>query len=409
MMFLFWLPGFLPVVVSQRLLQNTGDFMMFAMTMAVTITTAASQVLAASSIVVYDIYQTYISPFRGSTIPAEKELTVGTKRAMQNEEYLEYDRRCVVLKHVVVICVTCLLIPITLILLEVNIDTPWLYQALGVVVGSCVVPIVLAITWHRITGSGVTAGAIGGFLAGSISWVVFTAVKPGGLTNFRENSGRQDVMLVGLGVSLGVGALLCIFVSLSCGGCDRERLEEVEWERTRAIDNLILPWAVKYAPDIREVARTKGVPHFYTVRRTFKCAEISAYIVGVLLAVLMVLVWPACMLLVDVFDETAFYAWWLGVIIWGCVAALFIILVPLLIEVVQTCKQAYYNRAWVRKGGMQRLEESSTMTPPPSMGNGHVTLVRPQIHALDASSVKSAVSYPESSTMGKCGFHTYYF
>ena len=113
------------------------------------------------------------------------------------------------------------------------------------------------------------------------------------------------------------------------------------------------------------------------------------------------------MLLAEVFTETTFYAWFRGGFVWGVIAVTFVVLVPLIVEVVQTCKQAYYNRAWVRKGGMERLEESSTMTPSPSLGEQPlkvgqpVTIARPQIQTMDAGSLKSGVSYPESSTMGK--------
>ncbi len=41
--------------------------------------------------------------------------------------------------------------------------------------------------------------------------------------------------------------------------------EEEEWEKVRQIDNPILPWSVKYAPNIGAKYMTRGRPHFYTV------------------------------------------------------------------------------------------------------------------------------------------------
>ena len=49
--------GLLPVYVSQNLMGQTGDFIMFVLTLVCVVTTAAAQVLAVSSIIVYDIYQ----------------------------------------------------------------------------------------------------------------------------------------------------------------------------------------------------------------------------------------------------------------------------------------------------------------------------------------------------------------
>ena len=65
-------------------------------------------------------------------------------------------------------------------------------------------------------------------------------------------------------------------------------------------------WAIKYAPDIGATHMQKGRPHFFTVRRTFRNAEVSAYLIGVLLAVGAVLMWPACMLLLQVFNKSEF-------------------------------------------------------------------------------------------------------
>ena len=65
-------------------------------------------------------------------------------------------------------------------------------------------------------------------------------------------------------------------------------------------------WAIKYAPDIGATHMQKGRPHFFTVRRTFRNAEVSAYLIGVLLAVGAVLMWPACMLLLQVFNRSQF-------------------------------------------------------------------------------------------------------
>ena len=45
-----------------------------------------------SSVIIYDIYQTYISPFRPTPVPDTKQISVRMQRAIKNEEYLEYDK-----------------------------------------------------------------------------------------------------------------------------------------------------------------------------------------------------------------------------------------------------------------------------------------------------------------------------
>ena len=342
----------------------SGDFLLYVLIIIAVITTASSEVLAASSVIVYDIYQTYIAPFRTTPITESKIMSTRMQKAIMNEEYLEYDRRCVVLKHVVVVSVSALLIPITLIILAIGIDTPYLFMFLGVIVGSCVIPIALAITWHRVTGAGVATGAIGGFVVAFVAWLVYASTFEGGLTNFKTNTRRAESMLVGNALALGLGGILCIIVSLTCGGCDNDLEEEEEWGKTRNVDCPILPWHVKYAPDIGQAEMKNGRPHFYTVRGTFKQAEIGAYVFGVLFAVVAVLVWPALMLYAQVTEMGQFNNWVTLVLVWGCIATCYLIIVPFICEIYQTCRQAYYNRMWARAEQRERLSviASSTMT-----------------------------------------------
>jgi Na+/proline symporter len=55
--------GLLPIVTSQRLMGKTGDWLMFVFMLVAVVTTVSGEVLSASSIVIYDIYQTYVTPF----------------------------------------------------------------------------------------------------------------------------------------------------------------------------------------------------------------------------------------------------------------------------------------------------------------------------------------------------------
>ena len=66
-----------------------------------------------------------------------------------------------------------------------------------------------------------------------------------------------------------------------------------------------------------------------------KSAEVSAYILGTVLTVLIVMVWPALMLLVGVFSCSAFTIWAMLVVVLAVISALYLGLVPLIAEIVQ--------------------------------------------------------------------------
>ena len=56
-------------------------------------------------------------------------------------------------------------------------------EFMGVVLGSAVVPIALAVSWKEANKWGCVAGAVSGFCAGIIAWLVTTSALNGGVIN----------------------------------------------------------------------------------------------------------------------------------------------------------------------------------------------------------------------------------
>jgi urea-proton symporter len=54
---------------------------------------------------------------------------------------------------------------------------------MGVILGSAVVPIALAITWSKANKNGCIWGSIAGFVAGVIAWLVTTSTLNNGVIN----------------------------------------------------------------------------------------------------------------------------------------------------------------------------------------------------------------------------------
>lgn len=418
--------GVLPVLVSQQLLGRFGDFMMYALTLAVVLGCVSSEILSISSIIVYDIFQTYIRPFNfcGLTLPAaatggacssNADVAVYDKRKAAGDLYLKYNRKCVIFQWVTVIAVSLLIYPITLIIMAIGMQTQWLFNFLGIIVGSAVLPIALAVIWHRTTASGVASGVLIGLVCGVTAWLVYASRFENGLAWFQGNTGRQEVLITGLAVSLGVGGLVCIVVSLTCGGCDPHRNEEEEWEKCRSVDNPILPWAVRYSSDFSSVNQHTGLPHFYALRRTYKGAEISAYVLGVLLSVGAVLGWPALMLIANVFTPQVYGNWGIMVFIWAVVAGAFICIVPLLYEIFDKCCVSYRIRLWKHRLSSQRqspttVEDFPTMTTlVQSSGTCHkpCTVARQTIRLADFSAKSGTIVYPTSRFASNYGVAEY--
>ena len=61
---------------------------------------------------------------------------------------------------------------------------------MGVLIGSAVVPVILAITWKKLTKEGIILGPIFGTFGGLGSWLIVASTYPGGLFDFMKNTGN---------------------------------------------------------------------------------------------------------------------------------------------------------------------------------------------------------------------------
>ena len=71
------------------------------------------------------------------------------------------------------------------------------------------------------------------------------------------------------------------------------------------------------------------------IRFQYRSAELVAYIVGTLLSVIIILVWPALMLLAGVFSCATFSVWTILVLVLIIVAAFIIGVLPIIAAIIQ--------------------------------------------------------------------------
>jgi urea-proton symporter len=63
--------GLAAPVVAQKLLGKTGEYAMLLLILMAVMSTGSAEVIAVASIFVYDIYQSYVQPFRSDLIPGQ--------------------------------------------------------------------------------------------------------------------------------------------------------------------------------------------------------------------------------------------------------------------------------------------------------------------------------------------------
>merc|ERR1711997_1402396 len=195
-----------------------------------------------------------------------------------------------------------------------------------------------------------------GCLAGMAVWLGWSSTFPGGLSaaTFVQNTGEQYPMMAGNIAAIFIGALASILVSLCTRGRMSQEEVEAEWEKTRDIDNPLNPWIQVYKGELKleEGGNYCDRPPLDIVIKKFRAAKLTAYVAGLLFTILFVCIWPGSMLSVDVMDHFGFQVWTTLSRGWAFIAASFIILVPLLQEIIAIWRQHNINLKEEMKNNM---------------------------------------------------------
>jgi len=195
---------------------------------------------------------------------------------------------------------------LAILLNKAGVSLGWMYLAMGVFIGSAVMPVAFLLLWNKANAKGAMTGAIAGMLLGITTWLVLTKVEYGRVT--LDTTGRNAPMLAGNLVSiLSGGAIHAIISYLSP--------QNYDWVSTRHIT--MVDRANIDVPE-EEFNETK-----------LKHARTWIIRWGVAFTILIAIIWPIFALPAKVFSE-GYFAFWASIaIIWGTVGSLVIILLPL--------------------------------------------------------------------------------
>ncbi|KAF7299220.1 Urea transporter [Mycena indigotica] len=278
--------------------------------LAVTSATSA-ELIAVSSLLTYDVYKRYINP-------------------QANEAQIMRVSHLMVAFYALVIGLA------GLIFFYIGVSMGWLYTFMGVILGSGVAPIALCITWSKANKTGCIVGAVAGFAAGIIAWLVTTSTLNGGVINV-VTSGGDFEMLAGNLASIGVGGIIATASSYVWP-------ENYDFESTRAIN---APGPIS-KPEEKE-ANAADRPSIEkektpSVADSFNAAEIAdeldpvalnkafrfaAWSSLALLLVLIILIPLPLFFASTIYGKGGYTAWVVIGIIWTFLSAFSVVLYPL--------------------------------------------------------------------------------
>lgn len=285
--------GLVPPAIAYDIMGRSGaGLMLIVLFMAVT-SSGASEQIAVSSLVSYDIYRTYINPYCSG-------------------------QRIITISRIVIVVFGLLSGVLAIALHHINVNLNFLYLAMGVFIGPAVIPVAFSIGWGRASAKGAIYGSMFGLICGLAVWFSYAASFPGGITI--SNLNEDEVMLAGNLVSISSSAIICTIISLL-------KPDDCDWSTTRAIP------LVEDDPNAH-------IP--FEAEESLQSAFRKVTMIGIALAFGLVVAWPALSLIAGVFSKPFFRFWVVLSFVWGLLSCSTMVLLPLFesrnaILVVLTC------------------------------------------------------------------------
>jgi len=286
--------GLVPPASATALLGNSGGVLMIIMLFMAITSTGSAECIAVSSLWSYDCYRNYIN----------KEAS-GKQILMQSR---------------IVVCVWALVMALlSIILNEIGVSLGWVYNFMGIVIGSAVVPIALVITHNALDAKWAMMAAAGGQICAVIAWLVTAATQaeengfPSGEISV-DTTGILYAQLAGNCVAIGSSGIICLIGSIVSP-------MNFDWD-------IMVKGITLVGGDGGENAKTLGddwesKPEFLLEAK----AWIFKY--GWAWTVFLTILWPLLAIPFGVFGKSTFQLWASVALCWGWIGGLTIITLPL--------------------------------------------------------------------------------
>ncbi|XXG66704.1 hypothetical protein AAC387_Pa06g0227 [Persea americana] len=274
--------GLVPPATAVALMGKGGSILLLTMLFMAVTSAGSSELIAVSSLCTYDIYRTYINP------------------EASGKQILKISRG-------VILGFGCFMGVLAVILNKAGVSLGWMYLAMGVLIGSAVIPISFMLLWRKANSTGAILGTILGCVCGIVTWLAVTKIEYGRIS--LDTTGRNAPMLAGNLVSILTGGLVHAL-------CSVFRPQNYEWDTTKKISMVEKDKSDLPADEFREERLLRA----------------KAWIVkwGVGFTAVIVLLWPLLSLPAGNFSLGYFTFWAIIAIAWGTIGSAVIIALPLM-------------------------------------------------------------------------------
>jgi len=267
-----------------------GAIMVLVMLFMAVTSAGSAELIAVSSLITYDVYRTYKNP------------------NATGKQLLKVSRTVIVIFGLGMGALAG-------ILLGMGLSLGFVYLAMGILIGSAVIPIALTITWSRTTRGGAVSGALIGVVLALLTWTsVAAGESPTGTVDISSLGGAFP-MLYGNVVAILSSGLICVVVSLS-------QRKVYDWKEMNTHMNIVeADMSDKIKAEIAQRAQDEA-----TLEKAYKFSLKG----GGILTIICVVLWPLPLYFSGYVFDLGFYSMWVGIaIVWVSIAAFTIICMPI--------------------------------------------------------------------------------
>ncbi|XP_035829821.1 uncharacterized protein LOC101856160 [Aplysia californica] len=280
-----------PFIADVALGKEGGVILLIMFTMLL-MSTGASEVMGVASIIVYDIYQSYLCPYRKNHKPGMcllcgkeevgelteeisdedmvnmcccpsvadcKDCVVDLEKQHQKQkgdtvtftfytcpfhgQYRTYQDTLIEKKNWVILWVAICIVPLGLAVIQSGVDLNWIFMNGAIVIVQAFPGIICTIVWVKVTSEALVIGALFGMSVGLCASFSRASQLEGGLANFLQNTADGYAVLAGSASCLFGSLLATIVISLATHRIKTPEDEAREWQKLRDIDNPLRPLA----------------------------------------------------------------------------------------------------------------------------------------------------------------------
>lgn len=268
---------------AATLMGEVGAILVLVMLFMAVTSAGSAELIAVSSLITYDVYRTYKNPKATGKelLKVSRATIIGFGLGMGG---------------------------LAVLLLAMGLSLGFVYLAMGVLIGSAVIPIALTITWKKTDKNAAVAGAIGGLIVALAAWIGTAITLPayGGQLSL-ASLGDNFSMLYGNVAGILVGGAITAIGSLA-------KNKVYDWEKIKEKITLVEKTDVETQDEA-------------TLARAFKFSLKG----GGLMTLALIVFWPLPLFFSGYVFDLSFYSLWVGIaVVWVSVATFFIVGLPII-------------------------------------------------------------------------------